>query len=176
MKELTRTEQARVEKAMIGEYISHATDAEKAEIERRWFAAGRSNRDLGRIQGWNRKVEPKMWKAPKVEDPDETPGFGLMPGKWADKAACKGDLWPDAWHPGDNLANNAQMATYALAKCKECPVRRDCLAFALTAGPRACSGVWGGTTAEQRRLLLQKSQVGVTRKLRRAPLARKDEA
>jgi WhiB family redox-sensing transcriptional regulator len=150
MNALTRTEQARVDRAMTGEYIPHPTDAEKAEIERRWFAAGRTNRDLGRIQGWTRKVEPKMWKAPKVET-DDTPGFGLMPGKWAREAACAGDQWIDAWHPGDNATNAVQMTAYALAVCKTCPVRRSCLDFALEAGPSGAHGIWGATTAEERK-------------------------
>lgn len=77
--------------------------------------------------------------------------LGLMPGPWADRAACKNDEFPDAFHPGDNAAINVQMTAYALRKCAGCPVRRECLNFAISAGPSSCLGVWGGTTQDQRK-------------------------
>lgn len=79
--------------------------------------------------------------------------LGLMPGPWADKAACNASLWPDAWHPNDTPAANQQATTYALSVCKLCPVRRDCLNFAISAGPSGAWGIWGGTTQDQRKKL-----------------------
>lgn len=79
--------------------------------------------------------------------------LGLMPGKWADDAACNGDPWPDAWHPGDNATTSVAMSQYALAVCKGCPVKRECLNFAISAGPSDAAGIWGMTTQEQRKKL-----------------------
>ena len=76
---LTKAQHVRDYKAIAGEYIDHPTDAEKTEIERRWFAAGRSNADLGRIQGWNRKVEPVMYKAPQRAGIGVQKGVALNP-------------------------------------------------------------------------------------------------
>ena len=39
----------------------------------------------------------------------------------------------------------------AVAACGTCPARAECLAYAMAADER--HGVWGGTTAEQRRQL-----------------------
>jgi WhiB family redox-sensing transcriptional regulator len=82
----------------------------------------------------------------------------LMPGKWADEAACKDDEYPDAWTPGDNPANNAQMTAYALQVCAGCDVKSDCLQFALEVGPTFAHGTWGGLTSDQRKHLWKKAR------------------
>jgi hypothetical protein len=42
-----------------------------------------------------------------------------------------------------------QMESLAVKLCKMCPVKKLCLDYALAAGENY--GVWGGTTAEERR-------------------------
>ena len=73
---------------------------------------------------------------------------------WHDKAACRsaaGDDWfPDAAQP----TRKAQ----AVARCGRCPVRRSCLAFALSSGEQF--GIWGGTTELQRAVLRQDLAAG----------------
>lgn len=56
--------------------------------------------------------------------------------------ACAGD--PELFFPMPS-----QVVQIAAAKrvCEGCPVRRDCLAFALT---HAVHGIWGGTTEAER--------------------------
>jgi WhiB family transcriptional regulator, redox-sensing transcriptional regulator len=67
-------------------------------------------------------------------------------GTWTDHAACRG-VDPEVFFP---VSRNAADASEAIAVCRGCPVRHECLATALT---RAESGVWGGTTEAQRRRL-----------------------
>lgn len=80
-----------------------------------------------------------------------TPNFGLLPGPWADEAACKESPWKDAWHPNDTPLANQQATEYALEVCKTCPVRAECLAFAIKVGPSGAWGIYGGTTHDQRK-------------------------
>jgi WhiB family transcriptional regulator, redox-sensing transcriptional regulator len=69
----------------------------------------------------------------------------LPPDVWQDRAACFG-IEPDVFFPVSE-----EEAGPALAFCTVCPIRRDCLAWALKNGERY--GVWGGTTEQQRRRL-----------------------
>jgi hypothetical protein len=54
----------------------------------------------------------------------------------------------------------------AKAVCAGCPVRSDCLRYALAAGP--LQGVWGGLTEEERRLLRQREAKARMRAARRS--------
>ena len=65
------------------------------------------------------------------------------PYAWRDHAACLGAS-PDLFFPerGDTEGTEA-----ALAVCATCPVRPDCLAAHIDER----EGVWGGTSARQRR-------------------------
>ena len=72
---------------------------------------------------------------------------------WQSQAACivaNGELFlgPDEERPRDRVRREA----LALRVCRGCPVRDACLAHALRVPER--HGVWGGTTPEQRRHLL----------------------
>jgi WhiB family redox-sensing transcriptional regulator len=62
---------------------------------------------------------------------------------WKQAAACRG-ADPDIFYPvvPDDV-------TEAMAFCSTCPVRNDCLDYALT--NREDQGIWGGTTGDQRR-------------------------
>jgi WhiB family redox-sensing transcriptional regulator len=62
---------------------------------------------------------------------------------WTDLAACVGHD-PELWFP---LGDGAQ----AKAVCAACPVRADCLRFALDAG--LDDGIFGGLDAGDRRAL-----------------------
>lgn len=66
---------------------------------------------------------------------------------WRDWAACAGSE-PELFFPATGVTPRA-----ALRTCGECPVRRPCLAYALDLGT-TLEGVWGGTTANQRRAML----------------------
>lgn len=64
---------------------------------------------------------------------------------WMDQAECKGYaevFWPAR---GDVHTFRA-----ALAICAGCPVKAECLEYALTFVDHDDHGVWGGTSAKQR--------------------------
>lgn len=63
---------------------------------------------------------------------------------WQGSAACRARI-DDAWFPE---MTEPGLRAAAVACCVVCPVRRSCLAFALSAGEE--HGIWGGTTEVQR--------------------------
>lgn len=69
---------------------------------------------------------------------------------WRAEAACRG-VDPSLFFP-----ERAESAAEAKAICWGCPVRRECLAFAMSQDD-SLAGVWGATTHRQRRIHRQKS-------------------
>ena len=65
--------------------------------------------------------------------------------RWRDDAACRG-LDVDVFFPATD-----EEAGAAKAVCATCPVREECLEFALET--RQDDGVWGGLTETERRRL-----------------------
>jgi hypothetical protein len=62
---------------------------------------------------------------------------------WRDSAACAG-ADPEAWFPATQGAYPNRRVT---AVCRDCPVRRSCLATALM---WSVDGIWAGTTSRER--------------------------
>jgi WhiB family redox-sensing transcriptional regulator len=79
-------------------------------------------------------------RAARPGRPSPLPRPGLS---WQDRGACKGTD-PEAFFPvkGGSTAE-------AKAVCAACPVRAECLEYALVRGERF--GVWGGTSEMERR-------------------------
>lgn len=71
---------------------------------------------------------------------------------WADFAACK-DEDPELFFPVSEVGPGARQTEQAKAVCFRCPVREICLGFALDEG--LDHGVFGGTTADERRKLIR---------------------
>lgn len=68
---------------------------------------------------------------------------------WRDLAACRGadpDLFFPAPAPGTEAAR--RQAAQAITFCTGCPVRPECLDFAVST--RQDHGVWGGTAETER--------------------------
>lgn len=65
--------------------------------------------------------------------------------RWRDQAACRG-LDTDVFFPVTD-----EEAAEAQAVCAVCPVREECLEYALVTGQE--DGVWGGLTETERRRL-----------------------
>ena len=73
---------------------------------------------------------------------------------WRDRAACRGED-PELFFPigaGDAALSQVEQAR---GVCQRCPVIEECLRFAISTGQDA--GVWGGLTAEERRVLRRRS-------------------
>lgn len=67
---------------------------------------------------------------------------------WQDKAICKGShVDPDWWH-------DAGQEHRAIYLCGGCPVRSECLDYALRG--REAHGVWGGANLKMRKAMLRR--------------------
>ena len=80
---------------------------------------------------------------------------------WQDYANCLG-VDPDLFFPVGTTGPAIEQIASAKAVCGECDAQAECLEFALATNQD--SGVWGGTSEEERR------------KLRKAWLARRRKA
>jgi len=69
---------------------------------------------------------------------------------WQSQAACL-DSDPDLFFPISSSGPALQQIAQAKALCASCPVRRECLRFALATNQ--VHGVWGGTSEEKRQQL-----------------------
>ena len=69
---------------------------------------------------------------------------------WRNDAACLG-VDPDLFFPIGTAGPALDQIGEAKRICRACPVREPCLAWALAAG--AATGIWGGTTDDERRVL-----------------------
>lgn len=76
----------------------------------------------------------------------------LLGDDWPEQAACRGDGTDRHWPVGEEDSEGYQrQAGEALDVCAWCPVRAECLRYALSAGED--EGIWGGTTPAERRRL-----------------------
>ena len=80
---------------------------------------------------------------------------------WRRRAACR-DTDPDLFFPVGTTGIALDQIAAAKAVCRSCEAQAECLEFALATNQE--SGVWGGTSEEERR------------KLRKAWLARRRRA
>ena len=69
---------------------------------------------------------------------------------WRVDSACR-DTDPDLFFPVGTTGPAIEQIDSAKAVCGECLVQAECLEFALTTNQD--SGVWGGTSEEERRKL-----------------------
>lgn len=69
---------------------------------------------------------------------------------WRKNAACR-DTDPDLFFPVGTTGQAVDQIEAARGVCFACDAREDCLEFALATNQE--SGVWGGTSEEERRKL-----------------------
>ncbi|MFI9721829.1 WhiB family transcriptional regulator [Streptomyces sp. NPDC052396] len=69
---------------------------------------------------------------------------------WRHHAACR-DEDPDLFFPVGTCGPAVRQTEEAKSVCRGCPVRGQCLRWALDHGQE--HGVWGGTSEKERRLL-----------------------
>lgn len=68
--------------------------------------------------------------------------------EWTDQAACR-DHDPELFFPVSETGPGARQAERAKAVCATCPVRQQCLDFAVSNG--LGHGIFGGMTPSERR-------------------------
>lgn len=73
--------------------------------------------------------------------------MSIMENSWKVRGACAG-LNPEIFFP-----DNDDVADEAKSICADCSVRISCLEHALAS--REKDGVWGGTTARERRRIIR---------------------
>ncbi len=79
------------------------------------------------------------------------------PAGWASRGACL-DSDPDLFFPIAPTGPGLQQIAQAKAVCARCPVRRECLQYALAT--HQVHGVWGGTSEEERQRLRSRGPDG----------------
>lgn len=82
---------------------------------------------------------------------DQVPGSTPATENWRDAGRCR-DHDPNLFYPLGRGRAARDQAEMAKAFCLACPSRAPCLAFALATQQQL--GVWGGTSPDERRLLL----------------------
>jgi WhiB family redox-sensing transcriptional regulator len=98
------------------------------------------------VIGRRRASDPaSLWELLGLGSPEET--------AWMVAGLCA-QTDPEAFHPV-----RGESTRRAKAVCLACPVRAECLAFALARGER--DGVWGGLSPRERRALLRRPVEGV---------------
>jgi WhiB family transcriptional regulator, redox-sensing transcriptional regulator len=73
---------------------------------------------------------------------------------WRHIAACR-DEDPELFFPIGNTGPALLQIEEAKSVCRRCPVREECLQFALETGQDA--GVWGGLSEDARRALKRRN-------------------
>lgn len=82
--------------------------------------------------------------------PPRGPETDYDQASWRESAACR-DADPELFFPVGSAGFAAEQAGQAKRLCGRCPVRPQCLAYALAA--RQFFGIWGGYDEEERRPL-----------------------
>lgn len=76
--------------------------------------------------------------------------LALDNGEWRSLASCR-DTDPDLFFPVGTTGAALEQIKASKRICKTCEVRAECLQFALATNQE--SGVWGGTSEDERRSL-----------------------
>lgn len=81
----------------------------------------------------------------------------LRPGEWMIDANCTDPSIDPEWFFPETRSNGEGTTKIALGICESCPVKRECLEFAMTNWP--VHGIWGGVRNKQ----LQQLAKGIKR-------------
>jgi WhiB family transcriptional regulator, redox-sensing transcriptional regulator len=79
----------------------------------------------------------------------------ITDGDWTKLALCAGRPDRGSWFPDDY---SEEAVARAVAICRVCPVRVDCLTYVIT--NKQTDGVWGGTTPAQRGRMVRATRRG----------------
>jgi WhiB family transcriptional regulator, redox-sensing transcriptional regulator len=76
-------------------------------------------------------------------------------GDWRSRGACS-SADPELFFPMSSVGPSAEQLNRAKMVCTRCPVRAECLEFALAT--HQVHGVWGGTSEDERRRILARGR------------------
>jgi WhiB family redox-sensing transcriptional regulator len=79
-------------------------------------------------------------------------GYGHLDTTWMKQGLCRWVEDPDIFFPSEGFVGKDDQDA-AKAVCNGCPVRRDCLEYALLT--RQAFGIWGGFNARERKRMLK---------------------
>lgn len=79
---------------------------------------------------------------------------------WRHKSICR-DEDPELYYPIGTSGPALLQIEQAKATCRRCPVKDECLQFALDAG--IDTGIWGGLSEEERRAVKRRGGLRVLR-------------
>ena len=82
--------------------------------------------------------------------PTRSEALSAADDDWRDLAACR-DTDPDLFFPVGTTGPAVEQIDSAKAVCTECDAQEECLDLAVVTNQD--SGVWGGTSEEERRVL-----------------------
>ena len=102
------------------------------------------------MPGWNseNKIASRV-----ITEWDSHSGFRIERPQWQKFRACADEPTPTFYPaPGDT-----HLLRKAKSICKDCPVRHECLQFALDNAERF--GIWGGKSARERMLILRAQRI-----------------
>ncbi len=71
---------------------------------------------------------------------------------WRERSAC-GPQLGDVMNPAGEKGHHVTEVARAKAVCRDCPVWRECLEWAIASGS---TGIWGGTTVHERKKIARK--------------------
>ena len=80
-------------------------------------------------------------------------------GGWRREAACLGREDSDLFFPLGTVGQYRQQNRVAKSICRDCPVKLDCLQFALATNQQF--GIWGGLNEDERRDIRRQWRRGV---------------
>lgn len=89
----------------------------------------------------------------------DTGGWDELEG-WRSAAACR-DVDTNLFFPAGDKGPAARQIEAAKAVCRACPVREECLAFAMAFYQEF--GIWGGLTEDERRSLRRTARARMRR-------------
>lgn len=93
-------------------------------------------------------------------------------GSLWEQAACR-TADPELFFPVAAVGAGRARLARAKAVCAGCPVREQCLDYALQTGQT--HGVWGGTTEEERRVIAARRRRTLARQARALAIGARDE-
>jgi WhiB family transcriptional regulator, redox-sensing transcriptional regulator len=105
---------------------------------------------------------PGRVKTNKTGDGVRMTALDNRAGWWARAACASAD--PELFFPISYSGPALRQVAQAKAICARCPIQRECLRYALDAGP--IQGVWGGMTEEERRRFARRERRARVRQVR----------